>query len=70
MHPNRKEKVSNEDILQNKNWRLTTNKVFTANNFRLPVLSAALSSRDAVRPERAGTTVQNYNFSTNPQGDG
>ena len=38
--------------------------------FGLPVLSAALGGRDAVRPKRAGTTLQNYNFSVNPQGDG
>ena len=37
--------------------------------FGLPVLSAALGGRDAVRPKRAGTTLQNYNFSVNPQGD-
>jgi hypothetical protein len=45
-------------------------QVLAAKFFGLPVLSAALESRDAVRPKRAGTTLQKYNFSTNPQGHG
>jgi hypothetical protein len=45
-------------------------QVLAAKLFGLPVLSAAHESRDAVRPKRAGTILQNYNFSTNPQGHG
>lgn len=67
MYSHRKEKVGDEDILQNKNWQLATDQAFTANHFRLPMLSATLSSRDAVRPKRTGTTVQKYNFSVYPQ---
>jgi len=45
-------------------------QVHAAKLFGLPVLSAAHEGRDAVRPKRAGTTLQKYNFSTNPQGHG
>ena len=41
--------------------------MITANVFRLPVLSAVLSDRDAVRPKRAGTTMQKYNYFFNLQ---
>lgn len=45
-------------------------QVLAAKLFGLPVLSATHEGRDAVRPKRAETTLQNYNFSTNSQGDG
>lgn len=40
---------------------MTKTKVIAAKFKGLSVLSAALKGRDAVRPERAETTVQNYN---------
>jgi hypothetical protein len=45
-------------------------QVLAAKLFGLPVLSATHEGRDAVRPKRAETTLQNYNFSMNPQRNG
>lgn len=38
--------------------------------FGLPVLSATLEGRDAVRPKRSGTILQNYYFFLNLQRNG